>query len=95
MQTYGRDEPWPTFHEACIAKGLLEDDGEWRQCLEEASTMQTGQCLCQLFATLLMFCNPTYPEQLWETFRQHICDDLHYCLHVLGIENPTEDQVHI
>jgi hypothetical protein len=25
----------PSFLEACIACGLLEDDGEWRQCLSE------------------------------------------------------------
>ena len=31
-----------TFHEACLACGLLEDDGEWRQCLQEAATLQTG-----------------------------------------------------
>jgi hypothetical protein len=28
LRTYGRSDPWPTFREACIARGLLEDDGD-------------------------------------------------------------------
>ena len=34
--------PLPTFHQACLARGLLEDDNEWRQCLQEAAHMASG-----------------------------------------------------
>jgi hypothetical protein len=34
-----------TFQSACLRRGLLEDDGEWRMCLQDAANMQTG---CQL-----------------------------------------------
>ena len=39
---YNSEEPFPTFHAACLARGLLEDDGEWNQCLTEASMTMTG-----------------------------------------------------
>src|SRR5882762_6866879 len=38
-----------TFKAACLARGLLEDDGEWKKCLEEAGNMQTGHQLHGLF----------------------------------------------
>ncbi len=34
---------YPSFRAACLARGLLEDDGEWTHCLEEATQMQTGK----------------------------------------------------
>jgi len=33
---------YATCREACIALELLEDDGEWHQCLDEACTVQVG-----------------------------------------------------
>ena len=85
---------YPTFHDACVARGLLEDDGEWNQCLEDASTMQTGKQLRSLFAVILRDCCPTQPVQLWEKFRNHICDDLKYALQRLGKQNPTEEEIY-
>ena len=65
-----------TYKEACYARGLLEDDREWNQCLQEASQMQTGTALRSLFAVILLNCIPTSPEVLWERYKVHICDDL-------------------
>ena len=54
---------YPTYKAACLARGLLEDDGEWDQCLKEAGDMQTGQQLRNLFAILLLECSlSSYPE---------------------------------
>jgi hypothetical protein len=94
LRRYNSDEPYPTFHAACIARGLLEDDGEWSQCLEEASLMLTGTRLRHLFTTILLFCAPSQPDQLWERFRTHICDDLPYRLHTLGVNNASENEVY-
>ena len=85
---------YPTFRDACLARGILENDGEWRQCLLEASIMQTGSSLRQLFATILLFCSPSQPEILWQEFRQHICDDLLHQLRTAGFENPVEDDAY-
>lgn len=83
-----------TFQECCIAHGLLEDDGEWKLALREASEMQTGHSLCQLFSTLLMFCYPQDPGRLWNDFREHICDDLQHRLRVMGHLNPSESDAY-
>lgn len=92
LQTFG-GVLHPTFRDACLAQGLLEDDGEWRQCLLEASAMQTGGRLRNLFATLLLFCSPTKPEQLWNEFQEHICDDLGYRLRCSGHQDPPADEI--
>ena len=72
--------PYNTFKEACFALGLLEDDYEWIQCLQEAGEMQMGYTLHMLFATILFHCNPTSPGALWDQFKHHICNDLMYRL---------------
>ena len=83
-----------TFYESCLARGLLEDDGEWRQCLLEASYMQTGEQLRHLFALLLLSCTPTQPVQLWNNFQSHICDDICAHLRSSGWENPQDEDVY-
>jgi hypothetical protein len=82
------DVVYGSLKEACFARGLLEDDREWIQCLEEASAMQTGSQLRSLFITILIGGNPTKPEDLWDHFHVHICDDLKYRLQHRGIPDP-------
>jgi hypothetical protein len=94
LRRYDSIDPYPTFHAACIARGLLEDDGEWSQCLAEASVMQTGGRLRHLFATILLFCNPSQPDRLWQQYQSHICDDLPYRLRGLGINAPSETDIY-
>ena len=66
----------PTFKEACKQRGLLVDDQEWIQCLDEAADMQLGSQLHVLFATILHHCTPISPHDLWDQFKDRICDDL-------------------
>ena len=94
LRRYDTDQPYPTFHAACVARGLLEDDGEWNQCLAEASLVQTGTRLRHLFTTILLFCSPSQPDRLWMEHRQHICDDLSFRLRTLGITNASDDDVY-
>ncbi|KAI0091063.1 hypothetical protein BDY19DRAFT_886279 [Irpex rosettiformis] len=55
--------------------------------------MQTGYRLRWLFATILIFCNPAIPAQLWQEFRQHICDDLRPQVIALGIGHLSVEDV--
>lgn len=84
-----------TYHDACLKRGLLEDDREWEICLQDAADIQTGSQLRHLFTTLLLFCTPTQPNLLWIKFCDKICDDLRHRLHELGrtniVQNDTYD----
>ena len=90
----GQPEPLPTYHAACVARGLLADDGEWRLCLEEAAQIKTGTQLRQLFATILLFCDVSQPDLLWQDFCQHICDDLQHQMIAMGITDPPEEDIY-
>jgi hypothetical protein len=46
--------------------GLLADDNEWDQALEEAGVWASGRQLRDMFASMLMFCEVTNPKQLWD-----------------------------
>ncbi|KAJ3831092.1 hypothetical protein F5878DRAFT_506888, partial [Lentinula raphanica] len=46
--------------------------------------MQTGHALRQMFAMILLFCNPQSPGNLWNRFRDSICDDLEHRLRLIG-----------
>jgi hypothetical protein len=85
---------YPSFKSACIARGLLEDDSEWHQCLQEASHMQMGYQLHHLFATILRDCSPAKPGDLWAEFKDQFCHNLRYQLQEhANIAEPTDDQI--
>jgi hypothetical protein len=91
LYTYGGTR-YSTFREACLARGLLEDDGEWDQCLAEAAHMQTGSSLRRLFCIILQFCEPAHPERLWNRYRENICDDVAFILRQAGHPHATDDE---
>ena len=76
LRTFG-DYVGPTYREACLMHGLLEDDNEWRMCLQEAGDMASGHQLCNLFVIIL---HESDPLALWMEFCNKICDDLQYAL---------------
>ncbi|KAF7776774.1 hypothetical protein Agabi119p4_5167 [Agaricus bisporus var. burnettii] len=82
-----------TFHEACAACGLLEDDGEWRTCLEEGSVMQTGYQLRNLFVSLLLFSDVNHPLSLWNDFKVALSSDLHHHLQHENNIDASDDHI--
>ena len=69
-----------TFKEVCIAKGLLEDDHEWKICLEEAVVIQPGIACCWLLVVILLTDEVTEPYILWDQFKTGLCDDIKHKL---------------
>ena len=61
-----------TFRESCLALGLLEDDAEWNDTMHEASTFQMPW---QLFGMILVYCDPSDPLELWNTFKSFMIED--------------------
>ncbi|MFY7752452.1 MAG: hypothetical protein ACOVQU_11725, partial [Exiguobacterium acetylicum] len=64
-----------TYQEVCRQLGLLQEDGEWHQALEEASFMQMPHMIRELFCLILQWCNPSDPTALFETFKSAMSED--------------------
>ncbi|XP_060962063.1 uncharacterized protein LOC133032209 [Cannabis sativa] len=56
--------------------GLLQRDSCLEDCLHEASLYQMPSSLRRLFATILVYCNPNNPRELWEHFEEQMSLDI-------------------
>ena len=64
-----------------MARGLLEDDYEWRTCLEEAIAMQPGVAYHWLLAVILLTDEVAEPHVLWDQFKAGLCDNIKHKLY--------------
>ncbi len=64
-----------TYHQSCIKRGLVQDDTEWVQCLEEASLTQFSSSLRQLFAIILIYNTSSNISGLWDKFKDALSED--------------------
>ena len=69
---------FPTFKEACKARGLLDDDQEWYNAFEEAVTWATSSQLRHLFVTMLLFCEVSDEYALFEKVWILLANDIQY-----------------
>ncbi|KAK1424399.1 hypothetical protein QVD17_19728 [Tagetes erecta] len=67
-----------TFRDACYSYGLLNDDKEYIDAIEEASFSATGYYLRFLFATMLMSESISRPEDVWEKTWNYLSDGIVY-----------------
>ena len=65
----------PTFREAAERRGLIEEDNTLDECLTEASTFQMPSSLQRLFATILVFCEPSDVFALWKKYLDALSED--------------------
>ena len=65
IRTY-LDVEYPTYRDACYARGLLQDDKEYIDGLLEASQWGMGDYLRSFFVMLLMTDSMSRPEVVWE-----------------------------
>lgn len=57
---------YETFKAAASAKGLLESDNEWENCMKDGSVYLMPRQLRELFAYISCFCHPAQPLKLWQ-----------------------------
>jgi hypothetical protein len=75
LKTIASEEPLSTYREVCLGLGILQDDGEWREAMEEATLTQMPRTIRQLFCTILEWCNPSDPRTLFEGFKDDMAED--------------------
>ncbi|KAK8942878.1 hypothetical protein KSP39_PZI009132 [Platanthera zijinensis] len=66
---------YTTFKEAAEKQGLLEEDNSVRECLAEARNFRMPAALRRLFATILLYCQPTGVRILWDENHAAMSED--------------------
>lgn len=82
---------YPTYRQAAAALGLLDDDEEWQNCMTETAFPASASQLRQVFSTILLFCHPSNPLNLWHTFQNQLAEDFHHQQH--ETERPGVDEL--
>lgn len=66
-----------TFMDTCIAMGLLTDDSEWIQCIQDAIDNQpSAYAIRNLFVIILINNEPSNPLALWDKFKNELSKDI-------------------
>jgi hypothetical protein len=65
----------PTFREAAERRGLIEADNSLDKCMAKATLYQMPSSLRRLFATILVFCEPSDVRGLWNRHLDAMSED--------------------
>ncbi|XP_076927145.1 uncharacterized protein LOC143590563 [Bidens hawaiensis] len=68
---------FPT-QDACYRRGLLDDDKEYIEAIEEASHTANGYYLRNLFATMLITFSLSRPDYVWDNTWHFLVDEILY-----------------
>ncbi|XP_040362560.1 uncharacterized protein LOC112168203 isoform X2 [Rosa chinensis] len=79
---------YSSYQEACRSLGLLDEDKEWIEALENCLHFATAFEIRQLFVTIILFCDVASPQMLLDSYWLHMSDDI---LHRTRVEvgNPN------
>ena len=66
---------YSTYKEAAAFMGLVDDDDECNNCLEEAAYFKMPYQLRQLFASIIIYCQPANLKELWDDYVDDLIDD--------------------
>ncbi|XP_019196554.1 PREDICTED: uncharacterized protein LOC109190511 [Ipomoea nil] len=69
---------YDSFRDACYARGLVDDDNEYVDAIDEASHWALADQLRRLFVTLLMSSCMGKPETVWYDVWPHLSDDAQF-----------------
>ncbi|XP_019172653.1 PREDICTED: uncharacterized protein LOC109168053 [Ipomoea nil] len=69
---------YESFRDACYARGLVDDDNEYVDAIDEASNWVSADQLRRFFVTLLMSSCMGKPEIVWHAVWQHLSDDAQF-----------------
>ena len=64
-----------TYQEVARMLGLLQDDQEWEEALTEGALTKMPSALRELFTTIVIFCQPANPKELFEKHYTEWADD--------------------
>ncbi|KAL7120574.1 hypothetical protein ACP275_02G130000 [Erythranthe tilingii] len=67
---------YPTFRDACYAIGMLDDDKEYIDGIEEASQWGFAKFLRNMFTTLLLSNQMARPENVWDKTWHFLSDNI-------------------
>lgn len=79
---------YPTFRQACEARGLLENDNEWHLLFDEAIVSASSYQLRQLFVTVVMFCSIGNVRSLFDKYWTYFTDDIRHRVRKM-LSNPS------
>jgi hypothetical protein len=74
LKTYEQVE-YPTFQAACVARGLLNDEVEFLNCLREAAQSSSSKQLRSLMVTILAYNCPGNVMTLWNEMKDEFIND--------------------
>ena len=74
-----------TYREACLALGLLENDNQWNETLQQGAHYDSPAQHRTLIAVIPSYCEPFNPQALWDRHKDSMSEDI---LNTLRRENP-------